>query len=52
VNDSTVSENDVRRRFKAGLENFRRVYQPLVDAWLLYDNSGPQPALLDGAENK
>ena len=47
-----VAETDIRRRFNVGLENFHRIYQPLVDAWLLYDNSGPQPVLLDGAENK
>jgi predicted ABC-type ATPase len=47
-----VPEGDIRRRFRAGLENFRSVYQPLVDAWQVYDNSGPQPVLLDGAEHK
>jgi hypothetical protein len=28
------------RRFAAGLYNFERLYQPIVDAWALYDNSG------------
>jgi predicted ABC-type ATPase len=42
-----VAEIDIRRRFKAGLENFRRVYQPLVDGWVLYDNSGAQPVMLE-----
>jgi len=42
-----VAEGDIRRRFKAGLENFRRVYRPLVDAWVLYDNSGEQPEMLE-----
>ena len=46
-----VSETDIRRRFKAGLDNFRRTYQPLVDAWVLYDNSGAQPVLLEWSEN-
>jgi predicted ABC-type ATPase len=42
-----VAETDIRRRFRAGLENFRRVYQPLVDAWVLYDNAGEQPEMLE-----
>ena len=37
----------VRRRFRAGWRNFERVYKALVDGWLLYDNSGDQPVLLD-----
>lgn len=47
-----VPEDAIRRRFRAGLENFRRIYQPLVDAWVLYDNSDALPVLLDGAEHK
>lgn len=42
-----VAEADIRRRFKAGLDNFRRVYQPLADGWVLYDNSGAQPVMLE-----
>ncbi|MCH2242512.1 MAG: zeta toxin family protein [Aquabacterium sp.] len=40
----------IRRRFAAGLRNFRELYAPLVDAWALYDNSGPSPALIDWSE--
>lgn len=47
-----VPEDAIRRRFKAGLDNFRRIYQPHVDGWVLYDNSGALPVLLDGVENK
>jgi predicted ABC-type ATPase len=36
----------VRRRFKKGWQNFEEVYRPLVDHWLLYDNSGSAPILL------
>lgn len=32
----------IRRRFKAGLQNFLRIYSQLVNAWVLYDNSGPE----------
>lgn len=45
-----VSEDTIRRRFTAGRRNFERLYAPLVDAWVLYDNSGPQPLLLDWSE--
>lgn len=47
-----VPEAVIRRRFAAGRANFERVYAPLVDAWALYDNSGPQPALLDWGERR
>ena len=46
-----VPEDAIRRRFKAGLDNFRRIYRPLVDGWVLYDNSGAQPVLLEWGEN-
>lgn len=45
-----VSEETIRRRFIAGRENFEQVYAPLVDAWALYDNSGPEPVLLGWKE--
>jgi len=47
----SVPDVVVRRRFLAGAENFRRVYQPLVNRWLLYDNSGDTPELIDEGEN-
>lgn len=46
-----LPEAVVRRRFSAGAENFRRVYRPLVNHWLLYDNSGDSPNLIDKGEN-
>lgn len=42
-----VPEDVIRRRFDAGLRNFNRVYMPLVDEWVLYDNSGDEPVRLD-----
>ena len=41
----------VIRRYTAGWRNFERVYKPLVDAWVLYDNSGDAPVLIE-AEGK
>jgi predicted ABC-type ATPase len=37
----------VRRRFKKGWGNFELIYRPLVDRWMLYDNSGAAPVLLE-----
>ena len=47
-----VPEAVVRRRFDAGLKNFERVYRTLVDRWVLYDNSGNAPILLDEGARK
>ena len=45
-----IPEATIRRRFAAGLENFQRLYAPLVDAWALYDTAGATPVLLDWSE--
>ena len=42
-----VPEATIRRRFEAGKRLFITVYQPLVDRWVLYDNAGDEPALVD-----
>jgi len=34
-----VPEETVRRRYRAGLRNFFRLYQPLTTSWRMYDNS-------------
>ena len=46
-----VSEEVIRRRFIAGKENFETLYKPIVSEWLLYDNAGDVPVLLEGGEN-
>ncbi len=47
-----VAENVIRRRFSAGLRNFEKTYKAIVDAWILYDNSGSTPILLDWGKKK
>ena len=42
-----MPEEVIRRRFDAGLRNFEQLYKPLVDEWVLYDNSGEEPICLD-----
>jgi predicted ABC-type ATPase len=42
-----VPQQVVRRRYRAGLANFFRLYQPMATAWRVYDNSlGPTPRLV------
>jgi predicted ABC-type ATPase len=38
-----VPEAVVRRRFDRSVRNFFREYQPLVDSWYLFDNTGTKP---------
>ena len=42
-----VPRADVIRRFGRSWTNFRGIYQPLADAWAVYDNSGGIPRLLE-----
>jgi predicted ABC-type ATPase len=42
-----VPEEVVRRRFFAGQRNFDLIYKPLVDSWILYDNSGEIPLIIE-----
>jgi len=42
-----ITGDVIRRRFKAGLENFHERYSKVVDSWALYDNYGIEPKLID-----
>ena len=42
-----VPEETIRRRFGTGWWNFEHLYKPLVDSWVLYDNSAETPHLLE-----
>jgi hypothetical protein len=42
-----IPEATIRRRFEAGTRLFTTVYQPLVDQWVLYDNAGGEPVVMD-----
>lgn len=48
----SVPEAVIRRRFEAGLRNFDRVYKPLVNTWVHYDNSRPLPRRVNGKDNE
>ncbi len=41
-----VPTQDVRRRFLRGICNFFKFYRPLLDSWILLDNSSIKPGLI------
>lgn len=45
-----IPEALIRRRFSAGLNNFQRHYASAVDAWIMYNNAGETPVLMDWSE--
>lgn len=42
-----VPKEDVLRRFSRGWDNFKEIYRPLADEWVVFDNSGEKPRLMD-----
>jgi predicted ABC-type ATPase len=42
-----VPKADVVRRFDRGWGNFLTIYQPLADAWVIYENSGKMAEEMD-----
>lgn len=46
-----IREAVIRRRFDAGWQNFQTTYSNLVDHWTVFDNTGPEPQLLDWSGN-
>ncbi len=46
-----VPAKDVRRRFTRGIDNFFRLYEPLLDSWMLFDNSRAKPILIAKRRN-
>ncbi len=42
-----IPERIINRRYKKGWQNFLYFYKQAVDAWVLFDNSGSIPKLLD-----
>ena len=42
-----IAKKDAMRRFRRSWDNFRTIYQPIADAWMIYDNSGDRPVLIE-----
>lgn len=47
----SVPSEDVKRRFDRSIVNFINLYRPLLDTWLLFDNSESKPKLIAKKEN-
>jgi predicted ABC-type ATPase len=47
-----VPEQIIRRRHAAGLKNFWEFYQPLADAWAVYDNSKSEKVLIAAGDRE
>ncbi len=45
-----VSEDVVKRRYSKGISNFIKIFAPIVNSWMVFDNSGKKPVLV--AEHK
>jgi predicted ABC-type ATPase len=42
----SIPEAVIRRRFDSGLQNFERIYKPVVDRWTHYDSAGAEPVVI------
>jgi predicted ABC-type ATPase len=42
----SIPEATVRRRFRRGIFNFFHKYQPIVDSWVVFDNSEDIPKMI------
>jgi predicted ABC-type ATPase len=47
-----VPPQDVKRRFARGLRNFFILYRPLLNSWMLFDNSRAKPTLIAKEKNE
>ena len=45
-----VPEQDIRRRFDKGWDNFNMVFKSLADSWTVFDTSGETPVIIDESE--
>jgi len=48
-----IPEETIRRRYHSGIENLSKIYMPICDYWIIFDNS-EHPAVLiaEGFQNK
>jgi predicted ABC-type ATPase len=46
-----IPEDIIRRRFSAGLHNFKQYYRINVNAWVFYDNASTEPVMMEWGEN-
>lgn len=46
-----IPEEIIRRRFRRGLDNFRNLYFPVADFFVVYDNSQEFPEMIARGHN-
>ena len=46
-----VPAQDVKRRFKRSICNFSKLYQPLLNSWILFNNAGSVPMVIAKTKN-
>ena len=47
-----IPQDTIRRRFEKGLWNLEHLYQPIVDSWSVFNNSGDKAVLHSWGEQK
>ncbi len=45
-----IPEKTIERRYKKGWDNFNHTYKPLVDSWVVFDNSSGVPIVIEESE--
>lgn len=47
-----IPENTIRRRYGSGIQNLSKIYMPICDYWLIFDNSEhPSVMIAEGIKN-
>src|ERR1035437_8078823 len=47
-----IPEDIIRRRYNSGIQNLSRIYIPICDSWMIFDNSEHPPLLVaKGSQN-
>ena len=46
IGGHNIPADVIRRRYIKGIENFTKLYMPICDAWLLFDNSNKPPVMI------
>lgn len=41
-----IPEDTIRRRYGSGIQNPSKIYIPICDSWMIFDNSGHPPLLI------
>jgi predicted ABC-type ATPase len=48
-----IPEDTIRRRYKSGIENLSKIYLPICDYWMIFDNSEhPSELIAEGFKDK